>query len=114
TDLRDRAGARWCDLDLVFPNKSGSYLDSRQVNRELKAILVEVGIDPRVFHDLRHSFATMLFASGVNPKGASEALGHSKISTTLDLYGDVTPDMQDGVGDVMNRLFGVELDCCCQ
>lgn len=103
--LRLRSGTRWSNLDLVFPNKDGSYLAPNRVRKELKAILKEAGIDPRVFHDLRHSAATLLFAAGVNSKVVSEALGHSNISITLDLYGDVTPDMQQGVADVMNRLF---------
>jgi len=103
--LRLRSGSRWSNLDLVFPNRDGSYLDHGQVTKELRAILAEAGIDPRKFHDLRHSAATLLFAAGVNPKVVSEALGHSDISMTLGMYGDVTPDMQQGVADVMNRLF---------
>lgn len=104
--LRARAGAKWHDLGLVFPNmRNGGYVHSDQVRKELKRVLVDAGIDPRRFHDLRHSAATLLFAAGVNPKVVQEALGHSNISITLGLYGDVTPDMQDGVADVMNRLF---------
>jgi integrase len=46
------------------------------------------------FHDLRHSHATQLLADGVHPKVAQERLGHSTISTTLDLYSHVTTTMQ--------------------
>ena len=50
---------------------------------------------PRVrFHDLRHSHATQLLASGVHPKVASERLGHASIGITLDLYSHVTDTMQ--------------------
>lgn len=105
-ELRLRVGPRWQDLGLVFPNRTGGFLNPRQVNRELRATLADAGIDPRRFHELRHSAATILFAAGVNPKVVSEALGHSNISTTLWLYGDVTPDMQQGVANVMNELFG--------
>jgi integrase len=50
---------------------------------------------PRVrFHDLRHSHATQLLASGVHPKIASERLGHASIGITLDLYSHVTDTMQ--------------------
>ena len=41
---------------------------------------------PRVrFHDLRHSHATQLLATGVHPKIASERLGHASVGITLDL-----------------------------
>jgi integrase len=50
---------------------------------------------PRVrFHDLRHSHATHLLASGVHPKIASERLGHASVGITLDLYSHVTDTMQ--------------------
>jgi integrase len=46
---------------------------------------------PRVcFHDIRHSHATQLLADGVHPKVAQERLGHSTITTTMDLYSHVT------------------------
>ena len=51
---------------------------------------------PRVrFHDLRHSHATQLLASGVHPKIASERLGHASVGITLDLYSHVTDTMQN-------------------
>jgi integrase len=57
---------------------------------------------PRVrFHDLRHSHATQLLASGVHPKIASERLGHASVGITLDLYSHVTETMQ---GDAALRL----------
>ena len=50
---------------------------------------------PRVrFHDLRHTHATHLLASGVHPKIASERLGHASVGITLDLYSHVTDTMQ--------------------
>jgi integrase len=50
---------------------------------------------PRVrFHDLRHSHATHLLASGVHPKIAQERLGHASVAITLDLYSHVLPGMQ--------------------
>jgi integrase len=57
---------------------------------------------PRVrFHDLRHSHATQLLASGVHPKIASERMGHASIGITLDLYSHVTDTMQ---GDAALKL----------
>ena len=47
------------------------------------------------FHDLRHSHATQMLSNNVHPKIASERLGHSKVSITLDLYSHVIPGMQE-------------------
>jgi integrase len=58
------------------------------------------------FHDLRHTAATLLLESGVNPKIVSEMLGHAHISITLSLYSHVTPHMQQLAADAMDAALG--------
>ena len=60
----------------------------------LKAIAA-AGLPRLRFHDLRHSYATHMLASGVHVKAASERLGHSKVGITLDLYSHVMPGMRE-------------------
>lgn len=43
---------------------------------------------------LRHTHATLLLQSGVNPKVVQERLGHSNIAVTMDTYSHVTPTIQ--------------------
>lgn len=106
-EQRSKRASRWEDPDLVFPNRSGKHMRQDQVLNELRDILREAGLSTdTTFHDLRHSFATLLFAAGVNPKVVQEALGHSNISITLGMYGDVLPDMQDEIGGITDQFFG--------
>ena len=61
----------------------------------------EAGV-PRIrFHDLRHTCATLLLSSNVNPKIVSEMLGHATIAITLDTYSHMLPNMQDGAARAM-------------
>lgn len=46
------------------------------------------------FHDLRHSHASQLLRSGVDPKVISARLGHSKVGFTMDVYAHLFPGMQ--------------------
>lgn len=50
-------------------------------------------------HDLRHSNATLMLKYGVQPKVASNRLGHSSIAITLDLYSHVLSGMQKEVAE---------------
>lgn len=54
------------------------------------------------FHGLRHTYATLLVASGGDIKTISTLLGHSKVSLTLDLY--VHPTI-DSKRKTMNKAF---------
>ena len=50
-------------------------------------VLNEVGLDRCIkFHGLRHSFATRMIASKADMKTTSRILGHSDVSTTMNLY----------------------------
>jgi site-specific recombinase XerD len=57
------------------------------------------------FHDLRHSAATLLLGQGVHAKIVQEMLGHTRISTTLDLYSHVTPTMQRQAADAFDVIL---------
>jgi integrase len=52
-----------------------------------------VGIKVTRFHDGRHTHASHLMAASWNPKYVQQRLGHSNISTTMDVYSHVTPEM---------------------
>jgi integrase len=61
---------------------------------------------PRVrFHDLRHSHATQLLLAGVHPKIVQERLGHSSITTTLDIYSHVSETMQEDAAVRLDKAF---------
>jgi len=52
-----------------------------------------------------HSHATQLLLAGVHPKVAQERLGHSTISTTMDLYSHVTDTMQGEAAAKLDTAF---------
>jgi integrase len=62
-------------------------------------------LQPRSYHDTRHTHATQLLAGGVHPKVAQERLGHSTITTTMDLYSHVTDTMQADAAVRLDTAF---------
>lgn len=62
---------------------------------------------PKVrFHDLRHTAASLLAASGVHPKIAQTILGHSNFSTTMDIYSHVAVEQQAEAVEALGRILG--------
>jgi integrase len=57
------------------------------------------------FHDLRHSHASQLLSAGVHPKVVQERLGHSTITTTLDLYSHVAETIQLDAATRLDAVF---------
>lgn len=88
---------RWEDGRRVKPD----YISSAFHNA-----MIKLGFPDVRFHDLRHTHATMLLVSGTNPKIVQERLGHASITTTLNTYSHVIPDMQsESVSKLEHDLF---------
>jgi len=87
-------GQGWEDTGFVFVSPDGSPFKPESVSQGFERAVKRSGL-PRIrFHDLRHTHATHLLASGANPKLVSERLGHSSVAFTLDTYGHVLPGQQ--------------------
>jgi integrase len=79
----------------VVAQADGSPYDPDSISKEWRLRIIKTAL-PRIrFHDLRHTHASQMLASGVHPKVASERLGHSRVGITLDLYSHVTEGLQD-------------------
>ena len=62
------------------------------------------------FHAIRHTHATDLLAGGENIMEVTRRLGHSKASTTLDLYGHAIPGNDVKVAQKVAKLYKFEIE----
>ena len=71
---------------LLFPDPvSGGLMTEMHFQRLWKAYTEESGVTCTP-HQLRHTFATMLYEADIGEKDAQDLLGHAQISTTRDIY----------------------------
>jgi len=83
------------DNVFVFSSRNGTILSARNITRAYKNLLASAGLpNTYTIHTTRHTFATRLLEKGVNPKTASELLGHSSVQITLDLYSHILPEIK--------------------
>lgn len=105
-EQRIAAGAEWKETNLVFCNALGGPLEPRNVYRAFATLLKDAKIQPRPFHALRHTYATLVLSDGGPVKDVSAALGHARASMTLDIYGHVLPGAGGKVAARMDRILG--------
>ena len=93
--------------DFIFVNRFGDPQHQGTLNKALRRIirdcndemLAKGSRDPVLLphfscHTLRHTFTTRMCEAGVNVKVIQDALGHADVSTTLNIYADVTKELQ--------------------
>lgn len=80
----------YVDQGFVFADRTGNHLPQRSFMEKYHAFLQKYGITDIRFHDLRHTFATLLIESDISMKVVQELLGHSTITTSMDIYTHVS------------------------
>ena len=76
----------------LFFTEEGHHLDVDNLRkRYFYKVLEKAGLRRIRFHDLRHSFASLLIAQGESLAYVRDQLGHSSIQITVDTYGHLVP-----------------------
>jgi integrase len=83
-------------------------LSPTTINRRKLEACEKANIRPITLHQFRHSHATLLLQKGIMINEVSRRLGHSKTSTTLDIYShtDLTQEKR-----VLNTLNSLRFSC---
>lgn len=95
------------DSGLVFASVKGTPLEGTNiVNRFFKPLLRRSGLRAVRWHDLRHTYSTLLLSQGVHPKYVQQSLGHASIRLTLDRYSHWMPTMGRNAAEGIDEALG--------
>jgi integrase len=96
------------ELNLVFPNDAGGPINHNNlVVRHFKPAMKAAGIEKIRWHDLRHTYASLLIEQGENIKYIQSQLGHSSPTVTLNVYAHLMkPTNQAAAKRLEGVIFG--------
>ena len=94
--------------NFIFLNRFGDVFHQGTLNKALKRIIrdcnfavldgkIKAGTTLPNFsnHSLRHTFTTRMVEAGTNMKAMQEILGHSDISTTMNIYAEASEELKE-------------------
>ncbi|SRR5581483_4098497 len=102
---RELAGDGWLESGFLFTTDHGTPLDGDNILRTFQILIRKAGLPHLTMHDLRHANSSFMALLNVHPKVAQRQLGHSQISTTMDIYTHVADDSSREVAAKFNKLL---------
>jgi len=103
---RLKAGELWQEHGLVFTSRIGTPLTANNVIRAFRIITKKAGLgEDWVPREMRHTFVSVLSASGVPVESIALLAGHERSATTESVYRhEIRPALTQGA-EVMDKIF---------
>lgn len=101
--IREHHAQEWYHSDFLIQDAFGDPLSPSVFSARIKDIEPDITV-----HGLRHTFATLLNANNVDIAQISAELGHSNLTTTLNIYTHVFGDVSSssrGIADTIDSVF---------
>jgi integrase len=92
------------DGQYVYVNSIGKRVVPKTLSKEFPIFMEEHGFRRMRLHDLRHSCASLMLASGVSLKQIQEWLGHSDFSLTANTYAHLEFDSKLRAAEAMTWI----------
>ncbi len=90
--------------------RGGTQLDPSNLRKMFYKLLTAAKLRRVRFHDLRHTFASLLIQQGEGLAYIKEQMGHSSIKVTVDIYGHLVPGGNRQAVDKLDERVAVTED----
>ena len=100
-----KLGADFIDSGHVIRQPNGKEFSPDSLTQKWIRFRTAKGLKDIRLHDLRHTCATSMLLAGINMKVIQKRLGHSDISTTMNIYAHVLPSMNKDAGEKIDAAI---------
>lgn len=104
-EQRLKLGEFWHNSGAVFTQWDGQRMHPDTPTRWFDKFLKRHELPHIRLHDLRHTGASLLIASGMDIETVKKRLGHSKASTTLDIYAHAYEHNDRRAADALEKIL---------
>ena len=91
--------------DYICVDQLGGLIRPNRVTQRFADLIKQYGLRKIRFHDLRHTFASILINQDVPLLNVSTFLGHSDLSTTANIYAHLDKSKKQESADVISSIF---------
>ena len=102
---KKRLGDKWIETDRIFIGKTSGQIAPQIFDTWLTMLRIRHDLPQFTIHSLRHTNITLQIAAGVPLTTVSGRAGHSKTSTTLDIYSHFIKTSDQQAADILDNIF---------
>ena len=88
----------------VFCKKDKNMLSDVAIKRMLESFKKDTGLD-FTLHQLRHTFCTILYYSGISSKKAQQIMGHRTLQVTLEIYTHLDEEQENNSAELLDNYL---------
>jgi len=100
-----KLGTKWYSTDRIMTTWNGKAMYPGTMSQWFPKFLRDNGLAHMNFHGTRHTFATLMDRSAMSDADLSKLLGHTRVSTTKNMYTHADPGADDQAADIMEGLL---------
>lgn len=93
------------EMPIIFNLKTCTPLSDVSLRKKFNYYIEKSGVPKIRMYDLRHTFVTTMMSEGWEMYAISERVGHKKITTTINTYGNVTQKVKKEMANTTDKYF---------
>lgn len=92
------------ESNYIFYKQDCNMLSDISIKRMLESFKKDTGLN-FTLHQLRHTFCTMLYYSGISSKKAQQIMGHRSLSVTMEIYTHLDDEQENNSAELLNKYL---------